>query len=621
MEWIVCGNLSLILLLAGGIGAYYFNKTKKKISFFNGFYVFAASVFFSNIVLAFPAYWNEMGRSFGAAISAVFLSIQNAVRVFAVDGDYSVITANLSSEAGLVYDYYTCYVALIFLLTPILTVGFVLSFFKNITANIKYRFSRNEEIYIFSDVNKKSLTLAEDLIGNNPERTIVFTDYFEKNEEEFYELSTRVQELGAICFKKGINVIDFCKKIKGKKLYFFAIGENETENIEQSLSLIKKYRDVTENEINLYTFSSRVESELLLTTIDKGRMKVRRINEVRSLVNRILQEHGTKLFEKAYKQENGMKKISAVIVGMGSHGSEMLKALSWYCQLDGYEIEINAFDKDPLAYDKMYTQCPELISKKYNGVVVEGEAQYQIDIHSGVEVDSIDFMKKIQAIENPTYVLISLGSDAENIRIAAYLRMLFARKGYKDGPVIQAVICNSEEAKALEGIKNFKNQEYQIQCVGDLRTSYSENVIKNTELENQALDVHMSYGIMGKTGAELTAAIEEATETFWKYEYNYRSSMATEIHKQVYKYCRRPDIGEIDGKIPDEERDAILKSVEHRRWNAYMRSEGYVYSGSPDSASRNDLAKMHHNLVVYQDLSDEDKGKDGAVITGWNVSD
>ena len=63
------------------------------------------------------------------------------------------------------------------------------------------------------------------------------------------------------------------------------MGENETKNVEQSLNLIKKYRAVENT--NLYTFSSGVESELLLTSIDKGIMKVRRINEVRSLVNRI----------------------------------------------------------------------------------------------------------------------------------------------------------------------------------------------------------------------------------------------------------------------------------------------------------------------------------------------
>ena len=44
-----------------------------------------------------------------------------------------------------------------------------------------------------------------------------------------------------------------------------------------------------------------------------------------------------------------------------------------------------------------------------------------------------------------------------------------------------------------------------------------------------------------------------------------------------------------------------------------MRAEGYIYSGSPERASRNDLAKMHNNLVEYSSLSDEDKRKDSRV--------
>ena len=37
--------------------------------------------------------------------------------------------------------------------------------------------------------------------------------------------------------------------------------------------------------------------------------------------------------------------------------------------------------------------------------------------------------------------------------------------------------------------------------------------------------------------------------------------------------------------------------VEHKRWNAYMRTEGYQYSGSTQEISRNDLGKLHHDLV------------------------
>ena len=41
-----------------------------------------------------------------------------------------------------------------------------------------------------------------------------------------------------------------------------------------------------------------------------------------------------------------------------------------------------------------------------------------------------------------------------------------------------------------------------------------------------------------------------------------------------------------------------------------MRSEGYIYSGSKEKSSRNDLGKMHHDLVDYDSLSPEEKKKD-----------
>ena len=65
-------------------------------------------------------------------------------------------------------------------------------------------------------------------------------------------------------------------------------------------------------------------------------------------------------------------------------------------------------------------------------------------------------------------------------------------------------------------------------------------------------------------------------------------------------------------ELTPEERRAI-ETLEHKRWNAYMRSEGYVYSGSKDKSSRNDIGKMHHDLVCYDDLSEEEKRKDSEV--------
>ena len=79
-------------------------------------------------------------------------------------------------------------------------------------------------------------------------------------------------------------------------------------------------------------------------------------------------------------------------------------------------------------------------------------------------------------------------------------------------------------------------------------------------------------------------------------------------------HCDIPGADKKEADLTEAERN-IIEVLEHKRWNAYMRSEGYIFSGSKDKSSRNDLAKMHHDLVDFESLSDEDKRKDSKVGT------
>ena len=88
----------------------------------------------------------------------------------------------------------------------------------------------------------------------------------------------------------------------------------------------------------------------------------------------------------------------------------------------------------------------------------------------------------------------------------------------------------------------------------------------------------------------------------------------TAIHMKARIACKIPGADKSEDELTDEER-TVIERLEHRRWNAYMRSEGYIYSGSPDKASRNDLGKMHHDLVNCAALPDEEKRKDSRVGT------
>ena len=66
-------------------------------------------------------------------------------------------------------------------------------------------------------------------------------------------------------------------------------------------------------------------------------------------------------------------------------------------------------------------------------------------------------------------------------------------------------------------------------------------------------------------------------------------------------------------KVPQERTEQELWSIrilEHCRWNAYMRSEGYVYGGTVENSGRYDLAKTHNCLVPFADLPLKEQEKD-----------
>lgn len=307
-------------------------------------------------------------------------------------------------------------------------------------------------------------------------------------------------------------------------------------------------------------------------------------------------DEGDCIFENAYFS-NDRKEIHAIVVGLGKYGTEMLKALTWYAQMDGYSIDIHAFDKDELAEETFAALCPELMSEKYNGVSIPGESEYTIHIHSGVDVRTKTFADHMAALSKTTFVFVCLGEDADNINQSANIRMLCARAGCS--PIIKTVVYSTDEKNALSGITNYRGQAYGIEAIGDLESTYSEELLIGSELERLALERHLKWG---------------QEEEFWQYEYNYRSSMASAIHMKARISCGIPGADKKETELTIEERDTI-EALEHRRWNTYMRSEGYVYSGSSEKSSRNDLAKMHHDLVDFESLTEEEKRKDSSVGT------
>jgi hypothetical protein len=596
MLWTVSYTVSVAVVLAAITAAILLAAGKyKRGRVFTPFNVLFGGLFIAVVLMLVPIYGEMIEAKDFRPLKVIAFSLHDAFQIFTIDADKEIILESIHCPSAALTAVYAATLSVEFVVAPLLSFGFLISFFKNIFVYGRYLLHWFGAVYVFSELNERSLALAGDLRKNHKHAVIVFTDVFRNSDETGCEQAERAREIGALCFKKDILSINFRRHCAASEISFFTIGEDEVENIAQSLRLIRDYgsRDNT----RLYAFSTRVESELTFTQANKGKMKVRRVNDVRSRVSHILYEEGHKLFETAAPQPDGTKEIGALIVGMGGHGGEMLRALAWYGQMDGYRIRIDAFDSDPLAEDRFAAACPELMSPAYNGVYVPGEAQYKITVHPGVETSTKTFADAVAALGQITYVLVALGNDEVNIRTAVELRTLFERLHMH--PMIQAIVYSSEEKAALTGVVNFRGQAYDIELIGDLKTTYSEEMIIDSRLEAEALARHLKWG---------------KEEEFWQYEYNYRSSLASAIHMKARVACGIPGADKPEAEVTEEDQIGIER-LEHRRWNAYMRSEGYVYSGSHEKSSRNDLGKMHHDLVNYEALDEAEKRKDFRVGT------
>ncbi len=596
MRWYLGFSIAMLVLAAATAAAIASSRsTRVRRRTLKPFHYVFGGVFLSVFILMLPIYSELLAGTSSRWLKTVAFSLHNTFQAFTIDTDREIILEGVRCPAAWLDALYSACLSVAFVVAPVLTFGFVLSLFRNVSAYARYFLHFFRDVYVFSEINDKSLALGEDLRRNHKRALIVYTDVFETGDESMYERIGRAHALHAILFRKDVSDVNFKAHYKAAQIVFFAIGENETENVDHALKLIDLYRQ--RERTRLFVFASRIDGELLLNRADTGVLRVRRVNEIRSLINRLLYEQGEQLFANAKPMPDGQKKISAVIVGLGRYGTEMLKALTWYGQMDGYRVELDAFDADEKAEDRFCALAPELMSPQHNGADIPGEAAYTIRIHADVEIGTKTFSDAIGKLTDATYVFVSLGSDEQNIRAAVELRMLFLRMGIH--PVIRSIIYRSEERAALDGITNFRGQPYEIGFIGDTKTSCSEAVVMNSELEASALRRHLKWG---------------DEDAFWQYEYNYNSSVASAIHLRARIACGIPGAKKREEDLTDEERTSIER-LEHRRWNAYLRAEGYVYSGSPDKSSRNDLAKTHHDLVPYSLLNEEEKRKNSRVGT------
>ena len=527
-------------------------------------------------------------------------------------------------------------------------------------------------LYIMSELNKKSIALAKSIYKDRKDAVIVFTDVFEQNEEEDYELLTNARDLNAICLKRDISHVDIMSK-KGA-VEIFLIGDDESENVSQAVKITTELNEKnTKHNVKVFVFSSKPSAAYIIDSIRYDNLlqhasanhysedcfKLRRINEKQQLIWNTIPKMN--LFEFA---DRNNKTLSVMIVGFGSYGIEFFKMLLWFCQFEGYKLQISIFDKRENYVESLIRRsCPELLKEKDTK---GGETLYDIKTFSGVDVISSE-LDALMLYEGPdaekasvaqrlratNLAFVSLGDDDINIEMSIHLRSLFDRiRGIKADKEIawedeivdicsivyddlkSKILYNKNAAgKKIHLLVNHKDVPYHIHFIGGMSSQFDYQNIYDGKLEKDAYEHHTSWveieeriydewqaaGDQGNIekhqwyfkGEKAPKAVENARKKYEKYEYYRLSSIAKELYQREIRknptLLAQTTCLEAEKKQTCECENCVRrKKSEHMRWNAYTRGLGYVYR----DGVRADRALLHSNLCAWEDLSALDKLKD-----------
>lgn len=569
----------------------------KKLDIVKPLRIFGLGLFLSDVILLIPLFLDEIAqKNYGidnlGKTAAFFSAIMNAAQMVTLDADFPALFTDVSGSflGGTVFLGILCF------LTPVVCGGIALTFFDGIAGKFVYRLFRTYvPVYFFSELSENSLYLAKSVQDQRNGRCLcVFCGISESISSELKE-SAKISRF--LLFRK--NEANYLNSPDYEQIYF-ELSENQDENLSHTRDLIdsyiKRFGEVDYSAIKIFLFSEQEEAPLLLREMDKKGMPVVIVNRHRLVVNNLLFTYP--LYNVL---SDNAKTMSVLIVGAGKVGRELLRTCLWCGQLGSeYQLKITVIDKNASVIKRsMQLECPEFFTGEYNISFLE------------VDATTADF--QICLDENcaaANYICVCLDNDEMNIRTALYMRSYYQRKDVLNAetPFISAFVKNS--------IKNMHVSDIgcHIKAFGGNNLIYSYALI-DSELEKLALNVQQIYE---KTGTDKNKILQD----YYKDEYGIKSNRANAIHIRYKLFSLGYDMHiasdeELRKKNNDfsllEDDVQRLARIEHDRWNAYTRGEGWCRASleqiekTKNSASKIPNAKLHACLCSWDELDEVSK--------------
>ena len=235
-----------------------------------------------------------------------------------------------------------------------------------------------------------------------------------------------------------------------------------------------------------------------------------------------------------------------------------------------------------------------------------------------VDIQSVEFEKKIRECSDATFVCVATGSDELNLSTAEDVYCILKRNLINYTPPIFTRVRKIIKSDNFEQKGSFL-AERNINLFGTTSSIFSNNTLFNSQLESLAFAVHLCYNWAIKS-LKTDFDYKKALNDFYTSEYSRRSSMAAALHiPSKLKSCgintlnslpSEEELTEFRKLVKNDTKKQALMKNEHERWNAFMRSEGFrsvdfesVKKYAPYTRSHKDeAAKLHPCITGWDEL-------------------
>ena len=592
---IICSVIALVILAASVALAVLSRRNPKRI-----LRIFGAGVLLMLVALIYPAYYGQdnsfvLGLALVQSMAAMLLNA-NAGELLASYGRYSVAFIGAYKVALLV----------LLIIAPLFTVGITLSFFSEKFTRILYRIRASlRPSYLFSEINERTLCIAEDVAKKNKKAVIVFAVGSEKGDVDAHSLE-RIKKIGTVINEDIVNV---SHSLKRERNYYLLCADGNA-NLDAGLRLYKKYNERPTGNVNMWLYTNDEISEVIFDHLYET-FNVRLVSEESLIARRLVVEHP--LYSAV---DNG--RLSVLIVGGGKIGLEIARsAAECSCLGKGVKSEITVVDIKAGRAKSVFERTAPRLAERCN-------VRFRFaDVSTSLFVDILKEVK-------PTYVVVALGNQNLNIGTALSVRRICGTEG--ELPRIHALIDHkSMEEQIIPNLQvsfwSYDEEKvrhtsepicsFDIHPFGSYEDTYSDLRIGASYLDCLAVAHNAAYckisGINEKYTPAVLTELYNQIMFFKNYSDAYAVSIPYKLHLMGLELCDdgEGDITLLKSRLPQSIK--LLREHEDKRHEAFMRANGWT------DMSLSDVEKagmISDKLKKLNARIDDSQTKELAKLTG-----